>query len=138
MLDDECKTVAFLFLFFGLTFKGGDANYLKHVFVRLSVPRDQHKKGLFSNLFSSRLLFSLTLSTPSVGGGVGVRGGVGGGGGVLPSSTLNMNNFETSGPSCSKAGQLYPVDKSPSDSFNMCKDFSISSFTSKYAHSNHS
>ena len=32
----------------------------------------------------------------------------------------------------------YPVDKSLSDSFNLCKDFSISSCTSEYEHSNHS
>ena len=85
--------------FFGLTFKEEVANYLKRVFIRLLVPRDQHKKGLFSNLACSRLLLSSTLSTPSVGGGV--RGGVGGGGGVLPSCTLNMNNFETSVGWCS-------------------------------------
>ena len=30
------------------------------------------------------------------------------------------------------------MDKSLSDSFNLCKDFSISSCTSKYEHSNHS
>ena len=45
-----------------------------------------------------------------------------------------------SGPSCSKAGKLCPVDnyKSLSDSFNLCKDLSISSCTSEYAHSNQS
>ena len=32
----------------------------------------------------------------------------------------------------------HEVDKSLSERFNLCKDFSISSFTNEYAHSNHS
>ena len=58
----------------------------------------------------------------------------------LPSSGKHQSERrkESPGPGCSKSGSLYPVDKSLSESFNLCKDFSISSRTSEYAHSNHS
>ena len=49
---------------------------------------------------------------------------------------LALIGFRTAGtrPQLFNGRYLYPVDNSLSDSFNLCKDFSISSCTSEYAH----
>lgn len=44
--------------------------------------------------------------------------------------------FDTSSGSCLKVWQLYPVDKSQSDSSNLCKDF-ICSLNREYDNSKH-
>ena len=57
---------------------------------------------------------------------------------ILSSKWYSNRVAKMPGPSCSKAGQLYPADKSLPESFNLRKYFSISSCTGEYAHSNHS